>query len=647
MKPFIKWSASQVDTYQTCNRKWWFNKILGLEVPQHPSAAIGSAVHAELEAYLEEKAPADSLGPIARTALPFAPKPGSVYVEESIESLGLTAAGLPALGYIDVLDLKSDPPQVLDWKTTSNFRYAKSEEDLLRNVQMSVYAKATLAMFDKLDLPEPKAVRVTHVAMLTKTPHEARRASALMPLATIHENWRHVEATVAEMKATALLDTPDKVTPSESACHAYGGCPFRDRCNALKATKSIFAGLRSASTTDTNTNDTPSTPETPVSTTSANPSAKSALLARLGVKTKSQQTVPQQTAPVEPAAPVAPVAPVVEAAPVAQVAPATAATTADALMARLRGNLAAPPSAPPVAPPSAVTPPDAPSDAAIAERLAAEAAAPPVEKAPKAPVEKVKAIKTDDASGVRRPRNAAPRLAELGYTEEAIASMDNATMAEILNSGTRVGPRYPDEPVVETATKQEVIEAVETSVKTTLVEAVDTFTDALMNGVPASKTAMDTGYEFINVHTGEVVHRPVVNDEYLAGVKGYEEGYQKGYEHAEQELREAIREEVLASIPEATSVDGLRLYVDCRPLKANGVVELDAFLAPIMSKVAANAKVPHYSMIPYAQGPAQVAALVSTQPPSGIIVADTRLPATNAVLEVLLPYAVEVVRGLR
>ena len=635
MKPFIKWSASQVDTYQTCNRKWWFNKILGLEVPQHPSAAIGSAVHAELEAYLEEKAPADSLGPIARTALPFAPKPGSVYVEEAIESLGLTAAGLPALGYIDVLDLKSDPPQVLDWKTTSNFRYAKSEEDLLRNVQMSVYAKATLAMFDKLDLPEPKAVRVTHVAMLTKTPHEARRASALMSLATIHENWRHVEATVADMKATALLDTPDKVTPSESACHAYGGCPFRDRCNALKATKSIFAGLRSASTTDTNTNDTPSTPstpETPVSTTSANPSAKSALLARLGVKTKSQQTVPQQTAPVEPAAPAAPVAPVVEAAPVA---PATVATTADALMARLRGNLAAPPSAPPVAPPSAVTPPDAPSDAAIAERLAAEDAAPPVEKAPKAPVEKVKATKTDDTSGVRRPRNAAPRLAALGYPEEVIASMDNATMASVLDAGTAYSAGA-------------TVEEVEAAPKAGLVEFAPLVTAMLAPEVFAqSKTAMDTGYEFINVHTGEVVHRPVVNDEYLAGVKGYEEGYQKGYEHAEQELREAIREEVLASIPEATSVDGLRLYVDCRPLKANGVVELDAFLAPIMSKVAANAKVPHYSMIPYAQGPAQVAALVSTQPPSGIIVADTRLPATNAVLEVLLPYAVEVVRGLR
>ncbi len=45
-----------------------------------------------------------------------------------------------------------------------------------------------------------------------------------------------------------------------------------------------------------------------------------------------------------------------------------------------------------------------------------------------------------------------------------------------------------------------------------------------------STTAIDTGYEFIDVNTGKVVHRPVVNNEYLAGVKAYEEGYRKGYE---------------------------------------------------------------------------------------------------------------------
>ena len=48
--------------------------------------------------------------------------------------------------------------------------------------------------------------------------------------------------------------------------------------------------------------------------------------------------------------------------------------------------------------------------------------------------------------------------------------------------------------------------------------------------VKHSTTAINTGYEFIDVNTGKVVHRPVVNDEYRAAVKAYEEGYRKGYE---------------------------------------------------------------------------------------------------------------------
>jgi len=610
MKPFIRWSASQVDTYQSCNRKWWFNKILGIEIPQHPSAAIGSEVHAQLEAYLEEKSPADSLGPIARTALPFAPKPGSVYVEESIETLGLTAAGLPALGYIDVLDLKSDPPQVLDWKTTSNFRYAKSEDELLRNVQMSVYAKATLAMFERLDLPTPSSVRVTHVAMLTKAPHEARRTSTVMTLPTIHENWKHVERTVAEMKATALLDTPDKVTPTESACHAYGGCAFRDRCSALKATRSIFAGLGSA--------ETKTTQETDTMSSTAPTSAKAALLARLGVKTKT-------TAPAVEEAPVAPAAP----APVAQVAPAapapkaTTGNTADALMARLRGNLAEPPKAvtPVASTPASITPPDAPSNEAIAQRLVA---ADEAEAAPAADTDTTAGKRASGAA--RRPRNAAARLTALGYTDAEVAAFSNEEMHHILDNNL-------------------------TPVK--MIEEIITITapaEAITMTTP--KTALYNGYESVSPQTGLVTERREEPTETEASFHegfsaGHAAGYEQGYKNAAEELREEITRDVMASAPKAAPVDGLRLYVDCRPLKADGIVELDAFLAPIMAKVAANAKVPHYSMIPYAQGPAQVAALVSTQPPTGILVADTRLPATNAVLEVLLPYAVEVVRGLR
>jgi hypothetical protein len=143
-----------------------------------------------------------------------------------------------------------------------------------------------------------------------------------------------------------------------------------------------------------------------------------------------------------------------------------------------------------------------------------------------------------------------------------------------------------------------------------------------------------------------------VSDDIMPGESsynvGYGEGYTKGYADAEEELRKAIRLELEAAMPApAKGTSGLRLFVDCRPYDMTDARELSDILAPLMAAVAEKAKVPHYSMIPYAQGPAQVAALLSVNPPTGIVLCDTRLPATAAVLEVLLPYASEVIRGLR
>ena len=607
MKEFVRWSASQVDTFQGCNRKWWFNKIMGLEIPQHPSAAIGSAVHAELEGYLTGEHGIDKLGPIALTALPFAPRPETVYVERSIEDLKLEAHGLPALGYIDVLNLKDDPPEVLDWKTTGSLQWAKTADDLLRNVQMTVYAKATHAMFDSLGLAPPDAVRVTHVVMLTKAPHEARRTTALMNHATLDKNWAYVEKTVGEMKDVALLATPDKVTPTKSMCSAYGGCPFRSRCQALDSTKDIknplsaFAGISSCSTT----NDTTDT-EATMSTT---PTDKPSLLARLGVKTKAASAPTSAPAPV-PAAIEVPVVKVVAATPKA----------ADALMARLRGSLAASPVAPVATAPAStgsvgIVAPDAPSD----EVLLAHIEAAPAEKVKPVAVAVAAPTPTPTAanSTARRPRNAGPRLLALGYPEADIAAMSNETMAGILDAGTAyVSVLVVEETPVAVVEETPVVEApVAVAVEETPVTVVDA--DDIMPG--------ESSY---NV--------------------GYGEGYTKGYGDAEEELRKAIRLEIEASIPAVSApVGGLRLYVDCRPYVLGEARELADILAPLMAAVAEKGRVPHYSMIPYAQGPAQVAALLSTNPPTGIVLCDTRLPATAAVLEVLLPYASEVIRGIR
>jgi len=599
MKTFERWSASQVDTYLSCNRKWWFNKILGLEIPQHPSAAIGSEVHAQIEGYLEGAKGQDTLGPIARTAIPFMPEPGTVNIESSIEPLKLTAAGLPALGYIDVHNLRTDPPEVLDWKTTSDLRWAKSEDDLQRNVQMTVYAKATLATFEQMGLRRPPFVRLTHVAMVTKPPHRAQRTSTIIDVDTIEKNWATIEATVADMKTTALATTPDRVTPNETTCGAYGGCAFRDRCRALKAVSHML--------TNDNTGDTMS---------STDQAGKASLLAKLAAKKAGT------AAPATPAPAAAPTAP--------------AAAPPEGLLSRLRSNLAKPtpptsPVAPVVTPAAAavaaaivgILPPDAPSDEKVAEQIATE------DEAKTAAT----AAKTSNKDGtVRRPRNAAVRLEALGYPADVIASMSNEAMHTALDGNVAYAGAAPAEPAVVVIEPQPKVVVAEPPVAEPTPAVEPAATPSPLEPSADARYARVEGY----------------NEGYKAG---WEDGYQEGYKHAEQELRETIIADVRkefaeadASVPRPT---GLQLYIDCRPVSGALLPHhaLEDLLAPLMTKVAENAKVAHYSLIPYAQGPAQVAALLTTRMPTGVVVCDTRLPATNAALEALLPYAALVVRG--
>lgn len=111
-----------------------------------------------------------------------------------------------------------------------------------------------------------------------------------------------------------------------------------------------------------------------------------------------------------------------------------------------------------------------------------------------------------------------------------------------------------------------------------------------------------------------------------------------------------------AQVPTLKVQEGLTLYVDCMPSKGAFPTfqKLEDILLPYMNQVAAGgekgdgrAPLPHYSMIGYSQGQSRVVASVLTNPPKGVIVADTRFPCTHAVLEVLVPMAENVVRSMR
>lgn len=552
MKSFSYWSPSQVDTFTLCNRKWWFNKIMGLEIPQHPSAALGEKVHKELENYLEHGDP-KVLGPIAKAGLSFLPTPGTVLIEYDLSALGLTAAGLPALGRIDCLNLRSEPPEVIDHKTIGNIDYAKTNEELAKNVQMTVYARAATVELERMGVPTPDVVRVSHIAYQTKGSPVARKASADLTQERIARNWSGIDAKVREMKDVALALSPDRVTPTKSACDAFGGCHFRDRCRALNAVSHI--------------NPTPTPNGDTVPDPKANP-----LLARLGVKTKAASEA-EAAPPVEP----------VESAP----APAPATTGKASVLDRLRKAAENPPVTDTILPPDTLTDAEVAQAIAGEETAAADAVTAKAEETAAKAAAKAKPASEDTGDKTRRPRNALPRLMALGYSGDDVASMDTATMHAILDGKVKKGDSVP----------------VPAPAPAAVVDPAPAPT------VPPEVASLPAPAPIPSVAPSVVP--------------------------------------VPTSPAAVVSGGGLALYIDCRPVKGGEVpTDLTDLLAPLMRAVASDAGVDHYTMVPYGQGPARVAALVARNPwTTGVLFVDSRAPAAQAVLEVLRPYATLVVQG--
>jgi hypothetical protein len=91
--------------------------------------------------------------------------------------------------------------------------------------------------------------------------------------------------------------------------------------------------------------------------------------------------------------------------------------------------------------------------------------------------------------------------------------------------------------------------------------------------------------------------------------------------------------------------NALVLYIDCYPERDNTVQHMDEILVPYQQAVAKHNGVSHYSLLPFQQGQAGLAAHMLEHRPRGKVYVNSRYPASNAVLEVLCPMATKIVRG--
>lgn len=658
------WSATQISTFRLCQRKWWFGKVMGLEEPPSKALIDGKKFAEELEFYMKTDN-ANELSPTTRPVVALVqagrfPKPRTevftTYVEHPIGEdtrpgalpaltrTILDVDGTPGVGFMDVFDLQPGKPVVWDFKSTKAKRWIKTTDELAGDVQMVLYAKAALSMHLSRYGTEAEAIGVGHVALLK--PSEAPEAVVVGPVWLdrdhIERVWETLKTSVRAMKEVALFTTPDRVTPSWSACSAFGGCPHKDRCQALK---------------------TMSTP----TTQQGQPTMS--LLAKLAASTQTA-TAPSVAA-LKPA-------PVVN----------------DDLAARLRARLSQP---------GQINPPDAASpaqDKGLAAAVAPKVVLPTV-SAPQPPTQ---AVATTNATGARRaPRNGDVRLKALGWDDYAISCMSVDRKHEVLDGN--IAPSSPAEVADPDMPPEENARVWDINSNDALLEGSrlgwtedqmnslndEAFTRILTESINAAgwRLTEDQGIERIpapvvvpagptRAEKAEAARKQKEQADLEAQVKAAEdaalvelanlaevrrvaaeqEAYQQAGERAKvaQEARQAERAlaakqaeaEKQAAFHAGAAIEPLFLLIDARPAKGFGeYVELAEYLVPLAKLVCERKKVEAYNLLAYNEGEKLLAALLSMNPPSGMVLVDSSLPVSKWALEVLLPIAKLVVRGVR
>ena len=233
-------SASQIQLYQRCPRAWAYKYRFGQRDPETAAMKLGKEIHASLEAYLQGEIRGEDLHPRARPALDKCyldfPYIRRLLVEQPIHrgttdnpqalTSDLYIAGVPVVGFVDLfVHSQGERAAIWDHKTTSDWKWAKTSDQLRYDTQQLLYAAWALKTFD-LD-----EIEVGHIQYLTKGAPESRRVSTILTRDHVNAQIVEIAAVVEQMKLTATTVSPAEAFPAVGpACSAFGGCKVYSLC---------------------------------------------------------------------------------------------------------------------------------------------------------------------------------------------------------------------------------------------------------------------------------------------------------------------------------------------------------------------------------------------------------------------------------
>lgn len=278
-------SASQFDTFLTCPRKWWFQKVARLpELEGQRQFEFGDRLHEACERWLL----ADDQGRDRETGEPIELWPEGWdeglsefdaslvkrLVEKGIEEGVLRRTPdreveapvgvyngrnytprqiVPGVGVCGYRDVRA-PGLVEDHKSIKNRRYMKSQADLLADPQLLLYGAVDLIEHAEKGLPIPDEVTLRHNQFI-KDPEDlyVRACEVQADRATIQEFWEQTLEPAAADMLRYKRELRDENRWSEvegprqkGACQAYGGCPFAKICGKVEKPATYRARIERA-----------------------------------------------------------------------------------------------------------------------------------------------------------------------------------------------------------------------------------------------------------------------------------------------------------------------------------------------------------------------------------------------------------------
>lgn len=222
-------SATQLDTWRRCQRKWAWDKLDRIPRTPNKYAELGSRVHAVLESWLRDGTAIDmdtKEGKIALAGLQHLPPPKTGMVEAQF-TFGFDGEDFLFTGFVDW----QDDETVLDHKTTGDLKWAKKPEDLDDDVQATLYAASKFVHNAKL-----AEVLLRWIYYRTKRTPKSQpvertvsREACEKRMLPILDDARDIAA--ARRRGGTALD----FEPNMNECDAFGGCPYAKHCDLTSA----------------------------------------------------------------------------------------------------------------------------------------------------------------------------------------------------------------------------------------------------------------------------------------------------------------------------------------------------------------------------------------------------------------------------